>query len=102
MSGIGVIPVMHPVDAPCPLRALVDGRSRSWRVPGARAGSGQVCPKMALSQVKSRIAWLDRVVRDRIELSTFRFSGWRTLPHQPLTECRYSACHFPVDQIWTK
>ena len=39
MSGIGVIPVMHLVDAPCPLHALVDGRSRPRKVSGGQRPS---------------------------------------------------------------
>jgi Insertion element 4 transposase N-terminal/Transposase DDE domain len=50
--------------------ALVDGRSRSCKVPGGHLRAETKCDlRLALPQVKSKIAWLDRVVRDRIELS---------------------------------
>ena len=42
----------------------------------ARGGGDQTRPKIALPQVADRIACSDRVVRGRVELPTFRFSGW--------------------------
>jgi hypothetical protein len=42
------------------------------------------------------------VVRGRVELPTFRFSGWRTSCTLPLTERESSPRPSSLDQIWTK
>jgi hypothetical protein len=71
---------LHPdgFSKSCHPRALVNGCSRSWKVPGghwrAAAKRGR---RWCFRRREGRIAWSDRVVRDRIELSTFRFSEGR-------------------------